>query len=138
VCSSDLRGWTPAFIALCVSIAAIALIWQQGFHFFSYFFGPVAFSCLLLALHGALPGMTRAIARVFEELGKNSLIIYMTHSTILYMALTPALAAYDMTELMFFALVLAATALSYACSLVFMKAYGAILQAAGVSKGASN
>jgi len=130
-------GWIPAAFALCISVAAVALVGQQWFHFFAYFFGPVAFSYLVLAVHGVLSDMTRAVSAVFEELGKNSLIIYMTHSTILYMVLKPNIGEYQGAEGLFFALVLAAAALSYVCSVIFMKAYGAILQAAGISKEAS-
>ncbi len=130
-------GWVPALAALCVSLAAVALVGQQGFHFFSYFFGPVAFSCLLLGIHQHIARAVRSLAELFEGLGRNSLVIYMTHTTILYMALKPLLGAYDMTGLMFFALVLVATALSYACSLIFMKTYRALLLVAGISKGIS-
>jgi fucose 4-O-acetylase-like acetyltransferase len=128
-----LMGWAAAVIAFCVSIAAIVLVGQQGFHFFSYFFGPVAFSCLLLAVHRGIADVVRIITWVFEQLGKNSLIIYMTHSTLLYMVLKPNFTAYQGAEA-FFILVLLTTALSYAFSLIFMKAYRVVLQALGVSE----
>jgi peptidoglycan/LPS O-acetylase OafA/YrhL len=135
--TEKVRGLTLALIALLASVASIVFVVEPALHFISLFFGPVAFACLISILYRHISDAWCAVTRVFEELGKNSLVIYMAHPAILYFVPQLDISAYTGAEYSFIAIVILATVLSYAISLLFMKVYTAVVQSAIATQSAS-
>jgi len=124
------KGKLPLVLGLAGCLAAIELITQPSLHFVAYFFGPLTFLYFLMSMYQSVGTGWRAITCLFEELGRNSLVIYMIHPAILYIIpnyILPilGLSSYTSTTISFFALLVVATVVSYAFSLIFMKIYRA-------------
>ncbi|NYZ77399.1 acyltransferase family protein [Candidatus Micrarchaeota archaeon] len=132
--SNKMAGWLPASIALSVLFSLAILSRSAGLYVLAYLFAPVAFSCLLLNMHRIAMKTMPALARLFEELGRNTLIMYMMQSTVLFFILKPLIQENVPTWISFIVLVLLTTVISYASSLIFTRAYRSILMIIGVSR----
>jgi len=135
--ADDLKGWLPMILGLVGSIAAIDAVVDPSLHFLAYLFGPPVFTYFLMSLYQNITPRLKALTGMFEELGRNSLVIYMAHPSLLYIFpafVVPALglSAFMQTPFAFYALVIVATCLSYGISLIFMKAYRAALAGARI------